>query len=236
MTDKFAQLRLAAHAATLRGCTMFADLPQGEIERLAAIVQVRRISKGEYLFREGDPVAGFYIVRKGAVSLQRLGSGGAEKVIHVFRKGMSFAEGALANRNGYPVDAVIVEEADLLFVPRSEFLDILRSNPDLALAMLASMNQHLVLLVNALEDLQGKDVESRLAQWLLRRCPRPFGEVAVEVPLDVTKTVLAAELKTRNETLSRALAKLREAGLLEVQGRLIRVLHPRRLRERLPLD
>jgi len=82
------------------------------------------------------------------------------------------------------------------------------------------------VLVNALDDLTRKDVETRLAHWLLKRCPQPLVHAAFEIRLDVTKAVIAAELRTRQETLSRALARLREMGLIKSAGKAIRILDP----------
>ncbi len=208
---------------------MFVDVPADDLERIAAFVEARSASRGDYLFREGDPARGFFVIRQGAVNVHRVGADGMEKTIHVFRQGQSFAEGALAGDGGYPASARAEEDCELLFVPRAEFLVLLRSQADLALRMIGSMSQHLRLLVNALEDLQGKDVETRLINWLLKRCPPPRTAAPVEIALDVTKSVLAAELSTRSETLSRALARLRDAGQIEVAGKRIRVLAPDRL-------
>ena len=55
----------------------------------------------------------------------------------------------------------------------------------------------------------------------------------VTVALDVSKTVLASELSTRNETLSRALARLRDAELIEVDGKRIVIRNPQKLQDRL---
>ena len=41
--------------------------------------------------------------------------------------------------------------------------------------------------------------------------------------------MLASELSTRNETLSRALARLRDAGQIAVDGKRIRILAPQKL-------
>ncbi len=229
VADNLDDLRLAAQTMALRGCSMFADLACDDLERIAKVVEVRRASRGDYLFREGETVRGFFIIRHGAVNVHRLGADGTEKVIHVFRNGQSFAEGALSGDGGYPASARAVEDCDLLFVPRTEFLALIKSHAELALRMIGSMSQHLRLLVSAVEDLQGKDVETRLIHWLLKRCPQPRPSEPFEIALDVTKTVLASELSTRNETLSRALARLRDAGQLAVEGKRIRVLAPQRL-------
>ncbi len=95
--------------------------------------------------------------------------------------------------------------------------------------MIGSLSQRMRLLVNTLEDLQGKDVETRLIHWLLKRCPTPRPAEPYAIALDVTKTVLAAELGTRSETLSRALARLRDAGHLAVEGKRIQILSPQKL-------
>ena len=65
-----------------------------------------------------------------------------------------------------------------------------------------------------LDDLTLKDMETRLANWLLKQCPRPIGTQSVEIKLDRTKRVLAAEMGTTSETLSRTLAKFRNQKFL----------------------
>lgn len=214
------------HQQALRGCHLFAGLPPADLARIADFAQFLAVAKGAYLFREGEPSRGFYVVRAGAISVQRVTPDGREQVIHIFRTGDSLAEATLAGGDGYPADARAVEPSEVIFIPRPDFLDLLNTRVDLALRMLASMSQHLRVLVNALDDLTRKDVETRLAHWLLLRCPKPLSRDAFDVHLDVTKTILASELRTRNETLSRALARLREQGLIESAGKTIRILDP----------
>ena len=76
-----------------------------------------------------------------------------------------------------------------------------------------------------------KDVETRLANWLIKRCPDPRSESPVTVKLTMTKRVLAAELGTVSETLSRTLAKFRDQTLLTVTGKVLIIVSPRKLYE-----
>jgi CRP/FNR family transcriptional regulator len=85
------------------------------------------------------------------------------------------------------------------------------------------------VLVGQLEDLTLKDVETRLANWLVKRCSNPQSEQAVRIELTMTKRVLAAELGTVSETFSRTLAKFREQKLIAVKGKTVIVLSPMRL-------
>jgi len=136
---------------------------------------------------------------------------------------------ALASEKGYPADAVALEPSQVLLVQKNGILALLRRQPELALRMLGSMSSHLRVLVGQLEDLTLKDVETRLANWLVKRCPNRQSEHSVRIELTMTKRVLAAELGTVSETFSRTLAKFREQKLITVKGKAVTVLSPMKL-------
>jgi CRP/FNR family transcriptional regulator len=216
---------------TLRGCQLFIGLAPADLNAIAEITVIKSLEKDEYLFREGAPAQGFYIVQKGAVNVHRVSPSGKEQVIRVFRNGESFAEATLATAMGYPADARALESSQVLLVQKPGFLDLLKRQPELALRMLASMSVHLRELVRQLEDLTLKDVETRLANWLLKRCPNPESNQPVTFELKTTKRLLAAELGTVSETFSRSLAKFREQKLLAVTGKTFTIRSPANIRE-----
>lgn len=225
--------RRAAIAATVRRCALFADLPAETIGQVAECCELRRVEKGEALFREGDPAAGFFVVHTGAINVHRLAPDGREQVIRIFYPAESFAETALIPGSGYPAGATAVEESQVLLVRREPFRGLIRADPDFALRILASMSLHLKYLVQMLEDLKFKQAESRLANWLLRQAAAqqevngPGAGIAVELP--VAKRLLASQLGVASETFSRVLAKFRDEGAIEVEGATIRLRDPLRL-------
>ncbi len=226
MADTLTQLKRIAVANTLRGCQLFSGLPSPDLDAVAAVTVLRSLEKGDYLFREGEPSAGFYVVQRGAINVHRVNPLGKEQVIHVFRPGESFAEATLATERGYPADARALEPSTVLLVQKVGFLALVKRQPELAMRMLGSMAAHLRALVGQIEDLTLKDVETRLANWLIQRCPSPAGTAPVAIELTVPKRVLASEIGTVGETLSRTLAKFREQKLLTVRGRVVTVLSP----------
>ena len=121
------------------------------------------------------------------------------------------------------------EPSTVLLIPKGPLLELIGRRPDLAMRILGSMSAHLRVLVGVLDDLTLKDAETRVINWLLNRCA-PIGPA--EIRLGSTKRVLAAELATSSETLSRTLARLRDAGLIEVRGSLVRVADSGALRAR----
>ena len=231
MTNALAEFKNVALINTLRSCQLFTGLPLPDLQSIAEVATPKSLEKDEYLFREGDPARGFYVVQRGAINVHRVSAAGKEQIIHVFRTGDSFAEVALATPTGYPADARAIETTQVLLVQKEGILALLKRQPELALRMLGSMSSHLRVLVGQLEDLTLKDVETRLANWLVKRCPVPQSDKPVNIELKMTKRVLAAELGTVSETFSRTLAKFREQKLLQVKGKTITVLSPVRLAE-----
>ena len=229
MTTTFSGLKQIGIVNALQSCQLFVGISSPELNVIAEFTAVKSVAKGSYLFHEGDPSLGFYIVQTGAINVHRVNAVGKEQVIHVFRAGESFAEGTLATDKGYPADARAVEPSQVLLVQKAGILALLKRQPELALRMLGSMSAHLRILVSQLEDLTLKDVETRLANWLVKRCPDPDSDKPASFELPMTKRVLAAELGTVSETFSRTLAKFRERKLVTVQGKTITVLNPSRL-------
>lgn len=216
-TPRAADLKLTGLMSTLRCSQLFTGVPADDLAAIASFAQPLSLTKGAYLFREGEPSRGFYVVQAGAINVHRVNAAGKEQVIHIFRSGESFAEAALASPTGYPADARAVEPSTVLLLPKAPVLELIGRRPDLALRMLGSMSAHLRVLVGMLDDLTLKDVETRLIHWLLRHSRD--GSATVHLP--GTKRVLAAELGTSSETLSRTLARLRDAGLIAVGAKAI---------------
>ena len=222
MTPRAAELKITAVTSSLRCCQLFGGLSAEDLAAIAAFAVLRNLERGEYLFRQGAPAEGFYVMQRGAINVHRVSAVGKEQVIHVFRAGESFAEASLASPTGYPADARAIEPSTVLLIPKQPILALIGRRPDLALRMLGSTSQHLRVLVGMLDDLTLKDVETRLANWLLKQSKGRSGPLQ----LPGTKRVLAAELGTSSETLSRTLGALRDRKILSVSGKTIVIHEP----------
>lgn len=221
-------IRTAALAQELRNSSIFSGLEAGELLQIAAYSVRVSLAKNQILFREGDAVIGFYVVIKGAIKAYRINGAGREQVIHLIHEGGSFAEPAVAGLPGYPAHTRALEPTEVVLIRSQPFLDHLKVNTDLALRMLASLSRHLHELVTTIEGYRLRDAETRLLHWLLRQAGD--GGEPVSIELGIPKSVLASELGTRQETLSRLFAKLGKTGALKVEGKIILIEKPALLR------
>jgi len=210
----------------LRKTALFATLPDDDLRRVADLAVSRRFTKKAAVFREGDRADGFFIVASGKVKLFKLSGEGKEQVLHVLEAGQTFAEAVIFEGGGYPAHAEALTDAELFFLPKRPFIDLLERHPKVAIRMLASLSRWLKRMTDLVESLSLKDVETRLVFYLseelkARGIPSKDG---AELELAIGKNVLASRLGTVPETFSRTLKKLQDDGLIDVRGKRIRIV------------
>jgi CRP/FNR family transcriptional regulator, dissimilatory nitrate respiration regulator len=208
---------------------LFEGLPPEQIEDLAMIVTDQVFRKGESIFSEGEEANGFYVVITGRVKIFKLSSDGKEQILHFFGPGEPFGEVPVFTGQHFPANATAMEESRGFFFPRKSFVDLIKRNPSLALNMLAVLSKRLRRFAALIDDLSLKEVPGRLAAYLLYLSDQNKGAKVLE--LAVTKAQLASLLGTIPETLSRILGKLSSQGLIETDGRRIRILDREALRD-----
>ena len=233
MLNSIAEYKQWAIANTLRHCPVFTGLSDARMSAIVSATTIKTLAKDEYLFYEGMAVFGFFVVKTGAIKLHRLSLKGQEQVTQLVWPNESFAEESLLAALGYPASACALAPSQVLVVHKAEFVDLLKRDHELVLRLLRSVGNRVQGLVRLVDDLTLKDVKARLAQWLLHHCPHPDSPEPQCIQLPITKRVLASELGTTSETLSRTLTRLRQMELISVEARSVTLLCPMRLAEML---
>jgi len=203
----------------LRRAHLFAELTDEQLGMLARGMHEIALEAGQTLFRHGEPAERFFFLREGLVKLFRLGPDGSEKIIEIIKPGETFAEAVMfmGLKGRYPVNAEAVSDARLWTFNQKNFLEMLRQAPDIAFGLLASMSRRLHMLVNQIESLTLQNATYRLVTYLLEHIPSGV-KTSPEIQLTTPKSVIASRLAIQPETLSRILARLRQGGLIEVDG------------------
>lgn len=211
----------------LANIKLWRGLPEEQVEQLAKIAIAQTYSKGEIIFQAGDEGSGFFIIVSGRVKVYKTSAEGKEQILHLFGAGDHFAEVPAFDGQSFPASAMALETSELLFFPRTSFLNLLQEQPNLAIKILGIFARHLRLMAQLVEDLSLKEVPGRLATYLLYLSDRNNSSDVVE--LDMTKAQLAALLGTIPETLSRVFAKLNAEDIISTNGSKIKLLDRKRL-------
>jgi CRP/FNR family transcriptional regulator len=219
--------------ALLKNSLLFSGLNDQDLASLAAITVRRSFAKGETLFSEGEEATGFYLLVSGHIKMCRVSSDGREKVLHFVRPGETFAEAAFFGDGRYPAESRALEAGEALFLPKQGFMELMTDKPQFGLNLVVSLSLALRRFVRQIEELTFADVASRLASFLLKRAEEKstcYGGITY-LDLGIKKGELAAQLGTASETISRTFRKLKEEGIIELEGRKVTVLQMGRLQQ-----
>ncbi len=199
----------------LQQCFFFDALDVEDLQAVTAMAGLRQYSAGQWVFSEGEPVEAFFLLVSGLVQAYKMGPDGKEVVLHLVQPGEVFAEypvfGRLAH---YPASALCLEPVTIIAIPAASFKALVADKPEILLAMLARFSKRIQEFGAMIEDLSLRSVDARLAKYLLATSEHAQTQSIVLIQ----KKTLAAILGTVPETLSRAFKRLKQQGLIRMEG------------------
>jgi CRP/FNR family transcriptional regulator, cyclic AMP receptor protein len=212
---------LTAKGRLLAGIALFSGLGDGELEALGRRALERRFAPDDVLFWEGQPCAGIFLIVEGSVKIFKTSASGREMMLALEQAPASVAELPLFDGGPYPASVRAAAPVTALFIDKSDFQQVCRQYPEVALKVLAVVGGRLRQLVGVVESMTFGSVTQRLARMLLAAAREAGGE---EFELPLTHQEMASRLGTVREVVSRNLARFRAAGLIRAQDRRVRIL------------
>ena len=185
-----------------------------DLQELFSKSRIRRFAADQSIFSRGDPGDGLYVILEGRVGIRTISFDGKEIILNILDKGEVFGEIAVLDGKERTAGAVAMEAADLLFIDRETFMDVVRSRPRLCLKLLEILCGRLRWTSAVIEDAYFHDLRSRLARRLLNLA-KSYGAT--------TKQGIALRIKLSQDDLGRMLGVTRESvskemGVLQRRG------------------
>jgi CRP-like cAMP-binding protein len=228
---------------------LFQEMTPAELQRLALGCRLRRLARGDNVFRVGEPCDEFHVTVMGQVKLFAISPAGQEKVIELVGPGQSFAEALMFTGRPYIINAQALTDTLLLSVGKLAVQQEIESDPRFALRMLAGISRRLHGLVQDVQAYALHNGMQRVIGYLLRDVPGelesadgasglggldPLDDAerpvrALRVSLPVSKATIASRLSLTPEYFSRVLHELADQGLIEIDKRDILIPDPMRL-------
>ena len=123
----------------LRKVHVFAGLSAEMLDRVAELASDLSLHRGEWLFREGDPADGVYIVRVGHLEVvqdAQAGQDGLEReTINTLTRGAVLGELALLSDSVRSASIRALRDTELLKIEKAHFDSLLQAEPELALSL-----------------------------------------------------------------------------------------------------
>ena len=181
--------------------------------------------KGEIIFREGGIPTGIFYIQAGKVKKYKATVKGGEQIFYVCGEGELLGYHALLGEEYYPDSAATIEDSKITFIPKENFLLVLRSSPVLSNVLLKALGHEFSLFINSITNLATKTVRERLAfnLLILEEKFKILTKPNTPSEINMSRTDLANMVGTAKETLVRLLQEFKRDKLIESNGRIIRI-------------
>jgi CRP/FNR family transcriptional regulator len=206
--------------AALQKTGLFKGLPGGVLTKVASRTIARRLSVGEVLFSEHDKASGLYIVVEGELRSVRRNQDGREQVLSTERAGSIVGAVPVFGDGKFYNTTIADTTSQILCIQAHDMHEICREYPELLWNLLRVFAQKLCYYAELIETLALRNVDQRLAQYLVSVCQQPgvrHGDVCV-VEITTTRTAMASRLGSTREVICRAIAHLQKSGLIQLKS------------------
>jgi CRP/FNR family transcriptional regulator len=210
---------------------LFAELSAGELERIAVVAVPRSYPRGVRVFHEGDNSNACYIVRSGDLRVTREHSDGRAIALATLASGDIFGELAMLDGEARSASVETLSDSELLALPAADMRRLLADHPEISVKLIIALTRRLRETNERVARQSFQTVPSRVAGVLAQLIAEealPEGREGVTVRM--TQADLAQLAGTSRESVSRFLATLERAGVVEVGRGRVTVVQPRRLR------
>ncbi len=210
---------------SVREDSVFTELPVTELETVSKAKGGRVYTKGETIFHAEQFPIGLFCINSGKVKIFKVGKDGREQIVRLAKPGDIIGYRSLISGDRYTAFAEPLEEAQICHIPRDTFFSLLSTNLNLSTRVLTLLSTELKAAEEKIVDMAHKPVRERLAETLLL-LQETYGMEKDNVTLGVklTRVDLANIVGTATESVSRLLSKFKEEGIIDMQGRKIKIV------------
>lgn len=122
--------------------TLFASLSGMELNRLSEVAHLHCYEKYQNIVKEGEEGDAMFILVSGQVKITRK-QGQNESMIAIMGEGDTFGELALFDSEPRSASVIALKDSCLLSITREQFKELIRMNPEIALAMMRILSKRL---------------------------------------------------------------------------------------------
>lgn len=216
----------ACATCSLRALCVPGGIPAAELSKLDSLVSMRkRIKRGGYVFHVGDDFNALYAVRAGFFKTRITSTDGRDQITGFQVPGELLGfEGVATEQHG--VDAIALEDSEVCILPYNDLERIAREFPPLQHQLHRIMSREIMREHNVMLLLGTMKAEERVAAFLLNLSERyrHLGYSSIEFVLRMTRQEIGSYLGLKLETVSRTFSRFHEQGLIEAQGKQIKLI------------
>lgn len=208
----------------------FQALTEEETEQLIPLEGIRFYKKGTQIYKEGARIKNCYFIYSGIIKIYQTGHEGKEQIIKFDREGEIFGFRSVIRHEPACSSVETLTDSILCQIPDNALLHLLKNKPEFAYDIVQLACKELGDSNRYIRDIAQKSVRERLAEVLLLLAGNFGVEKDGTLKLHLTREDISNFVGTATETVIRLLSEYKSEGLIESNGRKIKLLNIEKLK------
>lgn len=202
----------------------------GLVEQVSEKYETMSYGKKQKLYHEGKHPRFLFYVAKGKVKAFKLHEEGKEYITDIYNTGDFFGYASIIDDKPYEDNAVIMEDAEILQIPKEAFLQMIRNDITVAAKFIRLITKNIKEKEERLLHLAYSSLRKRVAAGLCEIYAKlnPSGE---KKTIEISREEIAQYVGTATESLIRTLSDFKAEKLLEIKEGKIIVPDPSKLKD-----
>lgn len=215
---------VACNTCGARKSSPFGTFCDHDVSGVNEVKACTYLKKNQPIFIEGSFPRGVFCLNEGKVKVFIRGDEGKEQIIHIAKEGEIIGFRAMFSGEPYKVSATSLEECNICFITKEDFLNMIDTNPILRNSILKELSKELGDRAIFITNMAQKSVRERLAFALLI-----LGDIYGKEQINLTREDMANFVGVATETLIRVLKEFKEEGIIEIHTRKIEIINKDKL-------
>jgi DNA-binding response OmpR family regulator len=188
-----------------------------------------KFRKKQLIYSEGNHPTRLYYILKGKVKCYKRNDDGKELIVNLYNEGEFLGYMALLEGRTYRESAEALEDTELAMIPRSEFEELLGSNPAVMKKFIGILAKNINEKEDQLLNIAYNSLRKKVADTLVTLYKKYNATKEDSFSIDLSRENLAAIAGVAKESLIRTLSEFKEENTISIQGSQIRILNYQKL-------
>ncbi len=189
--------------------------------------EILEYGKGDPIYQEGEHSNKIYLILKGVVKCHKMDEDGKQLITSLHPADDFLGFTSFMDNIPYLESATAVEPTQLAAISKTSLKNILEKNHTVSLELVELLSGNITAFKDQLLQMAYSSVRKKTAQTLLQ-----FAEILnrkIEDPIKISRNDLANVAGIAPESLIRTLSGFKKEGLIDIEGRNIRILQLKQL-------
>ncbi len=204
----------------------------GQSEAIQLVSEEREVyqyKKKHALYAEGQHPKAVYFIVSGKIKMYRINSDGKELITGILGPGDFLGYSAILEESNYKDNAEVLEEAELMLIPKQDFLQLITNDPKISKQFIRIITKDILEKEEALLNLAYNSLRKKVAYGLIQLADKYKEEGKKETVLNISRNNIAQSIGVATESLIRTLSDFKEEGLIEIESSKIIILDEKKL-------